>query len=199
MISLDPDAIADDSSGKYIFSSFRMTWPTFVILDSGSDYEKTRNEWNEHRERLKRRGKKTSDTEQEDEEEDIELARDVDPEPGLSPNPSQPAMTSQPKRKGKGKGKQVLKSGPISQQCIADAQELGQWTMDEAQRLADEYGTSRLNILILANLAFKEFRSANPYNQHKEWYAHHFPKREEGTCSAGLLRFTFCSWALSFK
>lgn len=155
----------------------RRPWTNNFCVDSGSDYEATRKAAEKIRQNLQRRGKETSDTELDDDEEDLCLVGDVVPEPGLS-DTSRPCATTS---SGKGKGKQRAKSsGPLRREGIEAAQALGERTMQEAQLLADKYGTSRRNILLIANLALKESRSPNVYNQHKEWYANHFPKSSGG-------------------
>ena len=114
------------------------------------------------------------------------LADDVEPDPDLLCDTPQPPATS----KQKGKGTQYSKApGPIKREGLEAAQALGERTMEAAQRLAEKYSTSRRNILQMANLALKESRAPNPYNQHKEWYANHFPKHDKGVFFCRIAKF----------
>lgn len=152
-----------------------------LITVSGSDYKATRKAAEKAKQRLSRRGKQVHNSEDEDEEDDIALAAEVESESGLSNTGQNRASTSKRKAKGKAPAKAPSKApGPLGKEGVEAAQALGAKTMEEADRLAKEYNTTRRNILIVANIALKESRGPNSYNQHKEWYTNHFPISKGG-------------------
>lgn len=71
-----------------------------------------------------------------------------------------------------------LAPGPLSKEARNEAQKLGDFVVEESQRIALKFKKSRREIMLAAGLSTRGGRGANSFNMFKKWYAHHNPKRE---------------------
>ena len=156
--------------------------------DSGSDYEETRRAQIAKRKRRAEKGHATSDTEEEDELDDDILVDDANVNGlpttghrhGKKSTKSQLSDAAKPTVIDKGKGKASQKPGPPPDALREAAQDLGRSVTESANEIAQRYGKTPRDVIILAGLGVKPSRAVNPANKHAEWYAAHYAKDPQG-------------------
>jgi len=99
---------------------------------------------------------------------------DEDYDPPVTDNDQEPDDDQEPN------APDPLMPGRLPREGILKAIALGEKTVAEARKIANEYGKSVRTILLEAGLSVKPNRAENSWNMHQLWYKIRHPKSSDG-------------------
>jgi hypothetical protein len=77
---------------------------------------------------------------------------------------------------------------------------LGEKTVEEAKKIAEQYGKSLRTILIQAGLSVKPTQAENGWNMYQAWYTVQFPKSPDSeSCVVSVDYFTYTILSSIYK